>query len=157
MGIEAKLDKLKDKLKDLIEERTWYADANPILNVGELDLKIRLALFLIDLLDGRADKAKTKYKLKEEHLAAEEKEKERKFLEDLEEELKQRYIDWITEQKAEAALSCLNHKNNQHTFVFVPFFNVPPPKSFFKPVPAPEMLEAELSLQFNNTTNRRYH
>lgn len=154
MGIEAKLDKLKDKLEDLIEEKTWYADANPILNVSELDLRIRLALYLIDMLGGKEDKLKNKCKLKADQQATDEKDKERKLLEEREEELKRRYKDWMDEQNAEAALGCIHHNNHQPTFVFVPFYCL---QSNVTPKPTPALLENELIMQFINKTPRKFY
>lgn len=145
MGISAKLDKLKDKLKDFIEEKTWYADGNPILDIAELDLKIRLALFLIDLLDGKSDRVKNTVKLKADQQAIDEKEKERQLFEEQEEELKRRYKEWIEEQTAEADLSCGN-KNNMHSFVFVPFYSMYYPQGSFKLKPVPVALENDIEV-----------
>jgi hypothetical protein len=76
MALSEKRDTLKEKIKDLIEEKTWYGDVNLSLDIEALNLKIRLAIYLIDHLDGTIDKRKRKSKEQEENRLLQEKHQE---------------------------------------------------------------------------------
>lgn len=68
------LTALKDKLESLIEEKTWYTQSEWTQEI--LDKMIRLAVFLIDRLDGKLEKTKHKLKLDYEYRLIDEKAKE---------------------------------------------------------------------------------
>src|SRR5688572_13918748 len=94
MKLSTTLTMLKDKLESLIEEKTWYSHSE--FAQEALDKMIRLAMYFIEKVDGKLDKAKNKLKLDYEYKLIDEKVKEELR------ELLERIALYIEQQKEEA-------------------------------------------------------
>ncbi len=98
MRLSTMLTTLKDKLENLIEEKTWYTQSE--WAQVALDKMIRLAIYLIEHVDGKIEKAKNKLKLDYEYKLLDEKAKEelRELLENI-----ARYFDLQREERERKA------------------------------------------------------
>lgn len=74
MRLSTMLTALKEKLESLIEEKTWYSQSE--FAQAALDQMIRLAIYLIEKVDGKSEKVKNKLKLDYEYKLIEDKTKE---------------------------------------------------------------------------------
>lgn len=94
MKLSTMLIALKDKLENLMEEKTWYTQSEWAQEA--LDKMIRLAIYLIERTDGKLEKAKQKLKLEYEYKLIDEKAKEELR------ELLERMAVYFKEQREEA-------------------------------------------------------